>query len=570
MELNSTPDFITPKEQVVHNDFPLSQKENINSMCVRKNSNNNPTPAHQNGFQHALANFNNNLRQKVPKVFSPGRLTPQRVKRHRNAFNHFTLTASQTSTSPMSQSMNTTIDAVDTNDNNTINSSQSSEISGGDSEAVSHRGVGDGGGCVSSFLHKHTRTTSRFARGTNTSTNNNSNGTAQRQRYSLLKRRVRSPPVYKNPFECIEESEIRIGSQEKSGDSNSSHGNARQHYNRFGGGSSSGNVCTAHSLLRMRVDFKEICEVGRGNFSKVVKVVHRLDGCAYAVKIVQQRILSECDLKQILLEVQSFAIVQKMRSHPNIVQYYSSWIESERLHVQMELCESTLIGSKEATILNDFNTADNDSTFDENTVSEELGLSQSNISMNCENFVPLIQFSEQEVICVLREIGSALQHVHEMGIAHLDVKPDNIYVGMRGEYKLGDFGRAARMDCATIIQEGDSRYMPREIMNDDYSCLDKADIFSLGVTALEMLTGGLASTTTSLNCKGSFNGDTSNGNKHSKAMLQYEVLRETGKIPLLPAISVHLQRLIAAMCSCDARQRPSALEMLSYAILKVE
>ena len=62
----------------------------------------------------------------------------------------------------------------------------------------------------------------------------------------------------------------------------------------------------------------------------------------------------------------------------------------------------------------------------------------------------------------LREMLLALQLVHEKGMVHLDLKPDNIFVH-DGLYKLGDFGLAG-VATSTDVEEGDSRYMPREML----------------------------------------------------------------------------------------------------------
>lgn len=116
------------------------------------------------------------------------------------------------------------------------------------------------------------------------------------------------------------------------------------------------------------------------------------------------------------------------------------------------------------------------------------------------------------------QIARALQYIHERGIAHLDVKPENIYA-KNGIYKLGDFGCATLLDNSLPIEEGDARYMPQEILNEKYDHLDKVDIFSLGVSVYELLRG------TSLPEAG------------------HQLLRE-GKLPLLPSNSLQLQNLL--------------------------
>lgn len=120
------------------------------------------------------------------------------------------------------------------------------------------------------------------------------------------------------------------------------------------------------------------------------------------------------------------------------------------------------------------------------------------------------------------QIAKALQCIHERGIAHLDVKPDNIYV-KNGAYKLGDFGCATLLNKSLPIEEGDARYMPQEILNENYDHLDKVDIFSLGVTIYELI----------------------RGSPLQESGRQF--LRE-GKLPLLPGHSIQFQNLLKVSC----------------------
>lgn len=105
-------------------------------------------------------------------------------------------------------------------------------------------------------------------------------------------------------------------------------------------------------------------------------------------------------------------------------------------------------------------------------------------------------------------------------MAHLDVKPNNIYV-KGGVYKLGDFGCATLLDGSLPIEEGDARYMPQEILNENYDHLDKVDIFSLGASIYELI----------------------RRLPLPESGCQYFNLKE-GKFPLLPGHSLHLQNLL--------------------------
>ena len=57
------------------------------------------------------------------------------------------------------------------------------------------------------------------------------------------------------------------------------------------------------------------------------------------------------------------------------------------------------------------------------------------------------------------QMAAALQHLHSRRIAHMDVKPDNIYTTPEGVFKLGDFGLATMSDGKSHIpvSEGDCR-----------------------------------------------------------------------------------------------------------------
>ena len=89
-------------------------------------------------------------------------------------------------------------------------------------------------------------------------------------------------------------------------------------------------------------------------------------------------------------------------------------------------------------------------------------------------------------------ILSALQHAHKNGIIHRDIKPQNILMNAEGHVKVADFG-IARMANTSTLTRGDSvmgsvhYFSPEQAQGQ--GCDVTSDIYSVGVTLYEMLTG---------------------------------------------------------------------------------
>jgi len=214
--------------------------------------------------------------------------------------------------------------------------------------------------------------------------------------------------------------------------------------------------CTSAAQLatmsRFRADFVDLGCIARGGFSKVHKVIGRLDGCHYALKRTDKKLQTERERNEALREVQ---VMASLTGCPEIVRYHSAWWENDHLYIQMEL------GS---------------------TVASKMVDAASGQRMDDATLLRLV-----------RDVSAALTYAHARGIAHMDIKPDNIFTFKDG-FKLGDWGRVAQIgggDAARdwAVDEGDARYLPSELLNDDFTALDRADVFSLGATLYELALG---------------------------------------------------------------------------------
>ena len=94
----------------------------------------------------------------------------------------------------------------------------------------------------------------------------------------------------------------------------------------------------------------------------------------------------------------------------------------------------------------------------------------------------------------IRKLGidlcEALRICHNQNIIHRDIKPGNIFRSVDGDYKLGDFGIARRVegDCLTMSIKGTFDYMSPEIYNRQHYDY-RADIYSLGMVLYHILNG---------------------------------------------------------------------------------
>jgi len=219
-----------------------------------------------------------------------------------------------------------------------------------------------------------------------------------------------------------------------------------------------GDTCRDQNEGRLEREFCGVTAIGKGQFSTVYRVQNRIDQCLYAVKKTKR--ISRSMRQTQLREVFALANVSmEAACCPNIVRYFSSWLEDGCLHIQTELCECSL---------------------------------RDRLAQRRRKEAGEARFSETELVQVLRQVSNGLKVLHSCNFVHLDIKPDNILAsrGPEGCYKIADLGLAvaAMGSGCDDISEGDCRYLAREVLRGDLSVLPKADVFALGLVCYELAT----------------------------------------------------------------------------------
>lgn len=105
-----------------------------------------------------------------------------------------------------------------------------------------------------------------------------------------------------------------------------------------------------------------------------------------------------------------------------------------------------------------------------------------------DSFVSNPEFTQKDVIRLGVDICTALENCEQNHVVHRDIKPDNIFISRFGEYKLGDFGIARKLEAtqANLSRKGTLNFMAPEVYkSEQYG--SNVDIYSLGMVLYTLL-----------------------------------------------------------------------------------
>jgi 5'-AMP-activated protein kinase catalytic alpha subunit len=191
--------------------------------------------------------------------------------------------------------------------------------------------------------------------------------------------------------------------------------------------------------------------IGEGTFGKVKLGTHNLTGEKVAVKILEKhKIVEDVDVVRVTREIK----ILKLARHPNIIQLYEIIETPKKLYLITEY----ITGGE---------------LFDYIVKNHRL--------------------SEERACEFYQQIISGIEYLHELGIVHRDMKPENLLIDHDGSIKLVDFGLSNiyKPNQKLTTACGSPCYAAPEMIAGEAYHGSRADIWSCGIILFAMVCGYL-------------------------------------------------------------------------------
>lgn len=221
-------------------------------------------------------------------------------------------------------------------------------------------------------------------------------------------------------------------------------------------------------------EWKAVQKVGEGSFGKVFRCVRK-----------EYDIETECAIKVISIpknESEINAIRAEYASEDSVKAHFKEIVDEFANEIKMMVL---LKGAPNIVSVENYKIVEK-----KDGIGWDIYIQMEYLTTFSE-FARKNSFTERAVARLATDICSALEVCEEKNIIHRDIKPDNIFIDNYGNYKIGDFGVARKLEHASIAmsKKGTYTYMAPEVYHSaEYD--NRADIYSLGMVMYKLLNRG--------------------------------------------------------------------------------